>query len=444
MSQYFTNENELETESKLSLVVRKPQEGKTSICIKYITDNLSSNIIHIVLTMNTLASGMQFFGRMKEQIGANRIVVFNSVKKTAGDCHHAKDVTGVKSLIKNNNIKVIVCCAHNKKIRESLIELIEEVSDSVKFREKNIKLIIHIDEAHKYIPENRKYITDYNNSSAVTEIIGYSATADGIWSQNRDDYLFYNILIRDVDAQLGLMRSPHYFGVNQCELIAYDVYNNDDLINLAEISNEISQTTLEISGSTSSNTTWFDTRSCFNHGNEILFLSFIKYILPILNISNDAFSYNFMPAYNRKVTHYECMELILKQYSNANVIIMNGKGQQLYRFNQSTGRSYKITDNVKILQNAHLEPSVQEKQKQLNALLEPSYMIQQLIKNTPNCPTFITGFTCVGMSVTLINENIGNFDNVVMDHQHFKRDILYQLCRFLFKYEYGHLKIKIK
>ena len=431
MSQYFTNENELETESKLSLVVRKPQEGKTSICIKYITDDLLSNNIHIVLTMNTLASGMQFFGRMKDQIGADRIVVFNSVKKTAGDCHYAKDVIAVKSLItnKNYNIKVIVCCAHNKKIRESLIQLIEELTDSFKFREQNNKIVFHIDEAHKYIPENRKFITAYNNSSAVTEIIGYSATADGIWTQNRDDPLFYNILIRDVDAQLGLLRSPHYFGVNRCELIAYDDYNNDDLINLSEISNEISQITFENSGTKSSNNKWFGTRSHFNIGNEILFLSFIKYILPILNISNDTFSYNFMPSYNRKVTHYECMELILKQYSNANVIIMNGKGQQLYRLNQSTGRSYKITDNVEINQNAYLA-------SEKNALLEPSYMIQQLIKNTPNCPTFITGFTCVGMSVTLINENIGNFDNVVMDHQHFKRDTLYQLCRFLFKYEY--------
>lgn len=426
MSDNFTAD---EIENKLSLVVRKPQEGKTSICIKYITDDLFSNNIHIVLTMNTLASGMQFFGRMKEQIGPNRIVVFNSVKKTAGDCHHATNVIDVKSLIRNNNIKVIVCCAHNKKIRD-IIVLIQELSDSLKFREQNNKIVIHIDEAHKYIPENRKFITAYNNSSAVTEIIGYSATADGIWTQNRDDSLFYNILIRDVDAQLGLLRSQHYFGVNRCELIAYDdVYNNDDLINLSEISNEISQITFENSGSTSSNNKWFGTRSHFNIGNEILFLSFIKYILPILNISNDTFSYNFMPAYNRKVTHYECMELILKQYSNANVIIMNGKGQQLYRLNQSTGRSYKITDNVEIKQNAYLA-------SEKNALLEPSYMIQQLIKNTPNCPTFITGFTCVGMSVTLINENIGNFDNVVMDHQHFKRDTLYQLCRFLFKYEY--------
>ena len=429
MSQY---ENELETESKLSLVVRKPQEGKTSICIKYITDDLSSNIIHIVLTMNVLSAGMQFFGRMKEQIGAKRIVVFNSVKKTAGDCHYAKDVTTVKSLIRDNNIKVVVCCAHNKKIKQSIIELIAEVSDSITFREKNIKLRIHIDEAHSYIPPNREFIKAYNKSSAVTQIIGYSATADGIWTQDREDPLFYNILIRDVD-----IRSPYYFGVNRCEFIVHEnIYTNDEFINFAEISNEISQITIENSGTTSSNPNWLGARSSFSNGNEILFLSFIKYILPILNISNDVFSYNFIPAYNRKVTHYECMELILKQYSNANVIIINGKGQQLYRLNETTGRSYKITDSFEIRENAKLEPSEEKKKKLLNALLEPSYMMQQLIKNTHNCPTFITGLTCVGMSVTLINENIGNFDNVVMDHQHFKRDILYQLCRFLFKYDH--------
>ena len=38
------------------------------------------------------------------------------------------------------------------------------------------------------------------------------------------------------------------------------------------------------------------------------------------------------------------------------------------------------------------------------------------------------------MSVTLINENLGNFDNVVMAHQHLNDEKLYQLCRFLFSY----------
>jgi len=38
------------------------------------------------------------------------------------------------------------------------------------------------------------------------------------------------------------------------------------------------------------------------------------------------------------------------------------------------------------------------------------------------------------MSVTLINEQIGNFDNVIVAHQQFSADKLYQLCRFLFNY----------
>jgi len=71
---------------------------------------------------------------------------------------------------------------------------------------------------------------------------------------------------------------------------------------------------------------------------------------------------------------------------------------------------------------------------QRKKLGEPSQMIQELIKDTPNCPTFVTGFTCVGMSVTLINEVLGNFDSVIMAHDHYSRDKLYQLCRFLFNY----------
>ena len=74
-----------EIESKLSLVVRKPQEGKTTICINSITNDKSKNI-HIVLTMNTLSAGMQFFGRMQNEVGSKKIIVFNSKKQTAGDC----------------------------------------------------------------------------------------------------------------------------------------------------------------------------------------------------------------------------------------------------------------------------------------------------------------------------------------------------------------------
>jgi hypothetical protein len=76
---------EEEYENKLSLVIRKVQEGKTYICTNMI-NNDKTNDIHIVLTMNTLSAGMQFFGRMEEMIGSKNIVVFNSNAKSSVSC----------------------------------------------------------------------------------------------------------------------------------------------------------------------------------------------------------------------------------------------------------------------------------------------------------------------------------------------------------------------
>jgi len=430
MSDNFAAE---EIESKLSLVVRKPQEGKTSICITTITNDTSKNI-HIVLTMNTLSAGMQFFGRMQTDIGPKRIVVFNSKKQTAGECHHAKDISRVMSLINKENIKVIVCCAHEKRMRESLPDLFDIITDSVRFREQNIKFVIHIDEAHKYIPENLEHVRKFNNCPFVTDIIGYSATPDGIWQSS--DSLFHKILVRDVEEELAIIRSPNYFGVNRCHFNIYDELDHHSLVMGSGIDTAIPELTFERSGMTSKHRRqWYDFRWYFDLGNELLLLSFVKFILPTLNLPSDSFSYNFVPSYTRKATHYKCMELILDQYPTANVIIMNGNGYQLFRLRSSTGKSCIITDGEEIKLNAsHISCPV-ERKKEMDALLEPSYMIQKLIKDTPNCPTFVTGFTCVGMSVTLINQYIGNFDNVVMAHQHYSRDKLYQLCRFLFKYD---------
>ena len=132
-------------DSKLSLVIRKPQEGKTFICITTIVNDVSKNI-HIVLTMNTLSSGMQFFGRMEENIGSKRIIVFNSNKYTAGNCLHAKTVDDIFMLLRRYpNIKVIVCCAHERRIRDSLPRMLEQGEDSIRFREENVKFVMHID-----------------------------------------------------------------------------------------------------------------------------------------------------------------------------------------------------------------------------------------------------------------------------------------------------------
>lgn len=418
-----------EVESKFSMVVRRPQEGKTTICIKSITKDTSKNVA-LVITMNTLDSNKQFIGRLQQKIAPENIVVFNSDKKSAGDCHHASSAEQVSKLIDNSlrsghsPIKVVICCAHAKRIRESIPELLEAGTNSIRFMRSNIKFIIHIDEAHKYIPGNLQYIRQFNLSPIVSEIVGYSATPDGIWSSNTRDPLFHKILIRDVETDLSIMSSTSYFGVKDCQHILFDEINPAELAE--RIPSEIPPHILRLAGMDITSRSWFYETWPFDFGNERLALGYLDFILPTLQIEPDRFSYHFAPSFTRKVTHYQCMDIILKNYPTANVIVKNADGDKLFRTRSGKSCIIKTSDMVRSMTRGEAE---------LCALLEPSYMIQKLIQDTPNCPTFITGFTCVGMSVTFINTTLGNFDSVIMSHEHYSRDKLYQLCRFLFNCE---------
>ena len=419
-------------ESKLSLIIRKPQEGKTFICINNILED--KNNIHIVLTMNTLQSGIQFFGRMEEKISHNSIIVFNSNKKTAGKCLHAKEVADIWTHIENNPIRVIICCAHNKRFIDSIPKILKNYPHWFKSKFK-----IHIDEAHKYIPENRDYIRIYNELDIVESIIGYSATPDGIWTNKSTDTLFHKILIRDIEKELQIIRTPDYFGVKCCDFRIFEdeeKMNHDKIIELANISLDIPENSIKRANMNKKNiSTWYKEDFPFNLGNELLLLSFISILLPKIEISSNSYSYHFIPAYIRKATHYQIVEIILKNFSTANVITINGNGYELYRMNNLTNTSYQVNSSNKIHELNTKDTKTREyiKEHKLN-LGEPSDMIQVLIKDYKNNPTFITGYQCVGMSVTLINQTLGNFDSVIMAHQHYCNAILYQLCRFLFNY----------
>ena len=91
---------------------------------------------------------------------------------------------------------------------------------------------------------------------------------------------------------------------------------------------------------------WFGERYYFDLGNEMLFLNFLHYILPRMEIPQKQFSYNFIPAYTRKVTHYQTVEIIHSIYPKANVIVMNGNGTVLFRLRRS-----KINPDTKVSTN---------------------------------------------------------------------------------------------
>ena len=432
------DENDQEEEAKkLSLIIRKPQEGKTFICIKGIVTDNSKNI-HIVLTMNVISSSDQFCERLVAAIGHKRIIVFNTQKGAGELCHHAKTIEAVLRIIRDpkNNIKVVVCCAHVKRVRDSIPSLLDAFGDSKLFLHQRRMIAIHIDEAHKYIPESREFVRGFNASNIVCDIIGYSATPDNIWIPN--DTLFSDIFVRDIEKDLSIIRSKEYYGIIQCKFHIRDkllsVQENkecvDDLSACIErhtISDIVFNMSYNIQNT--NNKKLYGYKFPFDIGNEILHLKFIQEIIDTIDIPQDSYTYNFVPAFTRKVTHYQTTEILLKKFPNANVVVMNGNGIELYR-----NRSERERVTHMVSSRDYLEKSSKGKGEEIGKLREPSYVIQKLIEHTRNYPTFVTGLTCVGMSVTLINETIRNFDNVIMSHHHLSADKLYQLCRFVFNY----------
>lgn len=413
--------NEQEYEKPLYLIIRKPQEGKTFICITDIKHS-GENCLNIIVTMNTIDANSQFYERIKEKYpGENDVCTLNSRSVT-------KDVGACKKCIIDKNAKIIIMCAHSKRFNESIIHLLNELENDRRFKQ---KVTIHIDEAHKYAPQHRENIQKMNDCDITNKISMYSATAFPIWDETIP--LFNSIYIVNIEETYGILKSDEYFGVKDC--IIRNCYINRKfkkyhhhqatipprLINKYGTPKEKEK--LRINGCLY----WYDERYPFQLGNELEYINFIydfmKYSKKAKIIKNDQFSYNFLPAYNRKLTHYEIMRNILHRFDKAIVFVSNGNGLWVFTRNGN-------------LINAEEAPIHNE----------PSMRIENFIKDYPNRPVFITGLTCVSMSVTLINERIGNFDNVVMSHEQYMStpENLYQLCRLCFNYKNWEQSNKLK
>ena len=409
------------TTKYLYAIIRKPQEGKTFICLENI--ERSPEYIHVIVTMNTIKANNQFFERAKKRFG-NNICVFNSSgtkKEETKEFIHTKDVIGVKKYLQRkckDGIDIIVMCAHYKRFDDSILDILDIVEDSKKI---NKEVIIHIDEAHAYVPSYRCQVMRMNECEITHRIYMYSATPFNIWSGGGgEEGLFTNIYIVDVEAQFDIKKSKKYFGVKDTIKFIRPAPTReinevipDDFIR--EWGSEKQFTNVQQGKSE----LWYGLSKSpvFDFGNEQGLLSFTKDTLEALKekrkIKDNEFSYNFIPGYKRKLTHYAIMDQTLTIYPNAIVIIINGFGSH---------QCYKEDGMFNI--------------KELPTHNEPSKQIEMCIKEFPNRPVFITGFHCVGMSVTFINENTGNFDNVIFSHEHYidRPEVLYQLCRFTFNY----------
>tara|TARA_B110000046_G_scaffold163807_1_gene178998 strand:- start:147 stop:1352 length:1206 start_codon:yes stop_codon:yes gene_type:complete len=310
-------------------------------------------------------------------------------------------------------------CAHHKRFDESIIDLLDEIHDSISL---NKNVTIHIDEAHAYVPPYKARVAQMNFHDVTHRIYMYTATPFNIWAHEesncRVDSLFKNIFIVDCERDFEIMRSEKYFGVKDCEIITSDTsYQMITNIIPSDFIQRWGNPDQKIGDDIGVIHTWYESEFKFDLGNEFEMLSYTKNTLLDMKgneIDDNKYSYNFIPGYSRKLTHYMIAELILETYPSAIVIIINGEGTKITKL--SSGKIITLYPKINFS--------------------EPSEQIDAVKVCFPNCPVFITGFHCVGMSVTLINPALGNFDNVIISHEQYmdRPDVQYQLCRFLFNY----------
>ena len=73
--------------TNLKYVIRKPQEGKTFICLENIKKE--HHIVHFIITMNTIKSTKQFYERVLKKFGVSNVCTYNSTNNSEEDIKHA-------------------------------------------------------------------------------------------------------------------------------------------------------------------------------------------------------------------------------------------------------------------------------------------------------------------------------------------------------------------
>jgi hypothetical protein len=412
----YTSPSEIDTfiSEKIRLVVRQQQEGKTFIAIEDVLMKIKQDSLIIILTMNTIKSQMQFFSRLREKV-RNKITVFNSKdilkeldEQEEKSVEHISRFDKVMEKINKNEIRILFMCSNGTRINQ-LKTLIETLDNTDQRKAKISSVYIYQDEAHQYLkPENKRgFMTEIIKKDIVKELNLYSATPSKITL--KDDPIWGQIYMVNV-SEMYKITEGKYFSIKDCNHIEITV--SDEQLEKQNISEKIPEQVTE-QLEMKSNSIWYRNKYPFLLGNEHRLLSFYSHCLDHIEIPNNKWSYNFIPAYMRKATHYMIKNIILAKIKNATVIIFNGDSKlSLYRNDCTPIIEHELKD------------------------MEPSVQIEKIIRKhkLENSPCFITGFLLVSMSVTLISETLGNFDNSFIEHSHFPTDDLVQLGRFAFNY----------
>lgn len=380
-------------ENKFSLCVLPTQQGKTFSTIKTIKDkieanrNMTTRNLHIVFTMNTLLNNEQFTLRLdeinriyieNENTTSKKVCIFTSKSSNLENYNHVKYYDSLKGqfLVKDKSPYVIVACTNAKRVND-ITKLTEDLQ---KIKDENRHFIdsvyIYYDEVHEYISMLAKQIRKFSELNIVKQMIGLTATPAKIFT------------IKDTEWQrIQMMIYPtEYNEVNYHSIKDMEFKINDDF--------------------------FFDTSHNQKASNVIGYIQdiFDKYNKDIFGNKEN---FIFVPGYTTQKSHDDISNMIFEYNEDAIVVIINGKKKTLTYFKDNGDKT-----TIDIANNSSEEICV--KIKNIRSQIETQENKKRI--------TFITGFLCVQMGQTLIEEQYGPFSHAIIGHDNLEPSVLYQLA----------------
>lgn len=369
----------IEMISKFQLCVLLTQFGKTFTTITRIVEDVEKDeelgrSLHFVWTMNTLLSNTQFSNRLRTielKYGKGSVVVFAS--KYSGNYEHVKTLKALKGLVVDLHTcpRVIVMCSNDVRFKDGF-----DFINILNTNETNIKRVYaYYDELHQYInQEVRKQIEDIDSMHIVKRIMALTATPDHI-----------------------LQPPPSYW--SRINVIKLDEFNDVNYIGSKDMKFNIINDFFPLEYRRPPP---FDYDA---HDRETI--GFINHVLNNNTTLLSAGTRTFIPAHKRRVGHQSVRTEVFKRSPMAVVIVLNGEEKTLQYYIGEEKKSVDLTS-----------PSE-----------EVCRTIARIIreKSLKDRPIVITGFLCVGMGQTLIEETIGPFTHAIFSHMSLTNDEIYQL-----------------
>jgi hypothetical protein len=173
----------LDPSTKLSIITKPTQSGKTFVMIDYIAQRkTASNAINIIFTDNKLLDGVQLSNRMTGSGNQLTVKSLNSQKgnkTTPEEIELMFDNKNLRALAKqpprDSDLDVLIVCRHATRIRQ-IREILKRLSSGATALEVNI----WIDEADKYFTMFHSLIGDALETSLVANLFLVTATPRAI------------------------------------------------------------------------------------------------------------------------------------------------------------------------------------------------------------------------------------------------------------------------